>query len=176
MKSRHAQGSGVHQVKLVKCPTNDPFSMQSNFDIRELLSPRTSLAFQNHSFAIKESPRSQGSEYKESPRSQGSATLHQDSEIKESPRSEGGPIPVWRKDPEPLADWTPEQQRILINQLDEHPSHRRHPDHLRRVISKTHQLMPDKSIQEIQLCYRHLQSKRIAYFGKDAKQSSLSPR
>jgi hypothetical protein len=86
--------------------------------------------------------------------------------------SQGSVIPTWLRDPEPLPDWTPEQQRVFISQLDENPLSRKHHGHLKRAMEKTHRLLPEKSIDEIERCYRHLQHKRIAYFGKeDGRQS-----
>jgi hypothetical protein len=74
-------------------------------------------------------------------------------------------IPVWLRDPEPMTNWTVQQQKLFITQLNETPYSRKHSDHLQKAIEKTHRLMPEKTIQEIEECYKHLQVKRIAYFG-----------
>ncbi len=62
-----------------------------------------------------------------------------------------------------------------MNQLDENPLSRKNAEHLKRTIEKTHRLIPDKSIEEIEQCYKHLQLKRIAYFGPDKADSRQSP-
>ena len=86
---------------------------------------------------------------------------------KDNRNSQGSGIPAWRRDPEPLPDWTLEQQRVFMNQLDENPLARRNDEHLKRAMEKTHRLIPEKTIEDIELCYRHLQLKRIAYFGTE---------
>ncbi len=93
-------------------------------------------------------------------------------EIKDGRSSLGSSIPVWRRDPEPLPDWTPEQQRVFMNQLDENPLYRKNSEHLKRAIEKTHRLIPEKTIEEIELCFKHLQMKRIGYFGPEESRSS----
>jgi hypothetical protein len=97
-------------------------------------------------------------------------------EINDRRSSKGSVIPAWLRDPEPLPDWTPQQQRVLISQLDENPLSRNHSEHLKRTFEKTHRLIPEKSIEEIDICYKHLQLKRIAYFGAQNRQSSPTNR
>ncbi len=76
--------------------------------------------------------------------------------------------PVWLRDPEPLPNWTVQEQSVLISQLRS----RNNPIHLKSVFENTHRLVPNKTIEEIQLCYQHLQSKRIAFFGPSKTQVS----
>ena len=96
-------------------------------------------------------------------------------EINNRRDSQGGSVPRWLRDPEPLPDWTLQQQKVLIAQLDDTPLSRKHQEHLRRAMEKTHRLIPEKSIEEIERCYKHLQLKRIAYFGPDKANSRQSP-
>ena len=62
-----------------------------------------------------------------------------------------------------------------MNLLDENPFSRRNSEHLKRTIEKTHRLIPEKSIEEIQQCYKYLQLKRIAYFGPEREQTRQIP-
>ena len=57
------------------------------------------------------------------------------------------------------------EQQILIDDLDSNPHARNHHGHLERVFERTHRALPDKTLKQIEQCYRHLQAKRIAYFG-----------
>ncbi len=110
-----------------------------------------------------------------SPSNLSDAEPDQSSDNKQKRNSVGSSsVPVWMQDPEPMSSWTVQQQRIFISQLNEHPQSRKHPDHLRIAIEKTHRLMPDKTIQEIEECYKHLQVKRIAYYGPVDRKRSLS--
>jgi hypothetical protein len=73
--------------------------------------------------------------------------------------------PSWQRNPDPLPQWTVHQQSILISQLGGLNHARKNPDQLKRVFENTHRLIPDKTLKEIEVCYLHLQSKRIAFFG-----------
>ena len=119
--------------------------------------------------ATGQSSKKQASDTVQSPPPDRKRSSEQNSfEVDEGRNSQSGRVtPAWLRDPEPLPYWTPQQQRVLINQLDENPSSRKHPEHLRRAIEKTHRQIPEKSIEEIEQCYHHLQLKRIAYFGKE---------
>jgi hypothetical protein len=125
-----------------KATTNVPSSKQGKHDFSSLVSSKKNL-FESHHADVKGRPRSQGSS-----------------------------TPVWLRDPEPPAGWTSEKQRVLLSLLDEEPMARKHPDHLKKVFEKTHRLVPDKTIDEVEKCYRHLQSKRIAFFGKEGDRQS----
>ncbi len=92
-------------------------------------------------------------------------------EIKDNRNS--GTLPGWLRDPEPLPNWTSQQQSVLIQQLDENPLARRNQEHFKKAIHNTHRLIPEKTIEEIKLCFDHLQLKRIAYFGKE--ENRLTP-
>ena len=107
-----------------------------------------------------------GYDLQASPPNSKAASPNQSSAIKKNRDSiEQAAAPVWLRDPEPLSTWTVEQQRVFITQLDDHPWSRNHSHHLQKAIEKTHRLIPEKSIREIEECYKHLQAKRIAYFG-----------
>ena len=88
-------------------------------------------------------------------------------------------VPSWRRSPAPMKDWTAGEQQVLIDQLETNPQAWRHHAHRERVFEKTHRLLPEKTMEQIEQCYQHLQSKRIAYFGKsDIKEgtNALPPR
>ena len=74
-------------------------------------------------------------------------------------------VPSWKRPPEPMEGWTVKEQQILIDDLDSNPHARNHHGHLERVFERTHRALPDKTLKQIEQCYRHLQAKRIAYFG-----------
>ena len=88
-------------------------------------------------------------------------------------------VPSWQQAPAPMQDWTAREQQVLIDELEANPQSRRHHAHRERVFEKTHRLLPEKTMEQIEQCYQHLQSKRIAYFGKsDIKEgtNALPPR
>jgi hypothetical protein len=68
------------------------------------------------------------------------------------------------KNPEPIKGWSTQQQQILIEELRNNPKARKSQDGLKEVFLTVQKSMPEKSRQEIEECYRHLQSNRIAYF------------
>ena len=74
-------------------------------------------------------------------------------------------VPSWKRPPEPMEGWTVKEQQILMDDLDSNPHARNHHGHLERVFERTHRALPDKTLKQIEQCYRHLQAKRIAYFG-----------
>ena len=78
-------------------------------------------------------------------------------------------VPSWKRPPEPMKGWTVLEQQILIDDLDSHPHARNHHGHLERVFERTHRALPDKTLEQIEQCYRHLQAKRIAFFGASEK-------
>ena len=67
--------------------------------------------------------------------------------------------------PPPLDGWTVQEQQILIQEIDSQPHSRKSHGYLERIFARTHRLLPAKSINEIETCYAHIQSKQIAYFG-----------
>jgi hypothetical protein len=77
------------------------------------------------------------------------------------PRSQ---IPAGFKDPEPIKGWTIDQQQILIKELRKNPKARKSADSLKEVFLTVQKSIPEKSRHEIEECYRHLQTKGIAYF------------
>ena len=82
--------------------------------------------------------------------------------------------PTWKKDPEPLANWTEQEQSVVICLLRENPEAQKHPEQLQVVFQRMQMKLPHKSIEEIQACYRHLEVMRIAYFGPNmAKRTSV---
>ena len=66
--------------------------------------------------------------------------------------------------PPPLDGWTVQEQQILIQEIDSQPHSRKSHGYLERIFVRTHRLLPGKSINEIETCYAHIQSKQIAYF------------
>ena len=66
--------------------------------------------------------------------------------------------------PPPLDGWTVQEQQILIQEIASHPHSRKSHGYLERIFARTHRLLPAKSINEIETCYAHIQSKQIAYF------------
>ena len=80
-------------------------------------------------------------------------------------------VPVWMQDPEPMTGWTQEDHKKLLSQIEEHRNARNHPQNLKNVLEKTHRAIPHKSLEEIELCFQHIQSKRIAFFGSSGKVS-----
>ena len=66
---------------------------------------------------------------------------------------------------EPLPNWTLGQQRIIIDSLKVHPQARENKEYRRRLImTRTRHQLPEKSVEEIEECYRHLQTARILYY------------
>jgi hypothetical protein len=94
-------------------------------------------------------------------------------------------MPNWERDPEPLAGWTLQEQRVLITELNERPIARLDADALQTMCLSVQRTLPHKSLAEIQACYRHLEVMRIAFFWPSASRrtpvgvlpkSRLSPR
>jgi hypothetical protein len=73
--------------------------------------------------------------------------------------------PVWEKDPEPLKDWTVEEQKVLMSELKKNPEARKCPAQLQRVFERSLRMLPNKSFEEVQGCYAHLKISSIAYYG-----------
>ena len=72
-----------------------------------------------------------------------------------------------------MQDWTVREQQVLIDELEANPQAVRHHAHRERVFEKTHRLLPEKTLKQIEQCYHHIQAKRIAYFGKsDSKEGT----
>ena len=142
-------------------PANASFSRQGSDTVTDSSkSPRTK-PIQYNAFEVLGSPHAQGS------------AILLGSFQSRSPRPQS--TPVWLRDPEPLPTWTPDQQRVLIALLDEQPEHRQDAVHLKRVFGAAHRRMPERTIDEIEECYRHLQAKRIAYFGATTGARGASP-
>jgi hypothetical protein len=74
-------------------------------------------------------------------------------------------VPVWMKEPTPLAGWTRQHQQVLLIELKQHPAARKNPNVLKLVFEKTHRALPSKSVEDIEKCYRHIENSRIVYFG-----------
>ena len=62
-------------------------------------------------------------------------------------------ISSWDREPEPLTNWTVQEQRVLISELKEHPLARRQPEILQKLFDRTQKVLPQKSMDEIQACY-----------------------
>ena len=74
------------------------------------------------------------------------------------------------KDPPPMEGWRGQDQRILLSELEAHPIAWKHPDHLRVLFERTHRLIPHKSLEDIEKCYKYLETKRIAFFSSKDSQ------
>jgi hypothetical protein len=82
-------------------------------------------------------------------------------------------LPSWEREPEPLINWTVQEQRVLLFELKENPQARRQPDLLQTLFFKVQRTLPQKSMADIQECYRHLEVMRIAYFGTNTRRTSM---
>ena len=67
-------------------------------------------------------------------------------------------------EPQPLRNWTQSQQKVLIDSLSLHPQARDNPEYRRKLAMRTQTHLPNKSVDEIEECYKHLQAARIAHF------------
>ena len=75
-------------------------------------------------------------------------------------------------EPEPLHNWTFAEQKIIIDSLNDHPQARDNIDYRRRlIVARTRSQLPEKSLEEIEECYKHLQAARISYFLSMSPQS-----
>jgi hypothetical protein len=86
-----------------------------------------------------------------------------------SPPRNVGSAPSWSQDPIPLADWTRKDQRILMSELEQHPYARKHPEHLKQLFARIHRILPHKSLEDIEMCFRHIETKKIAVFSSGEK-------
>jgi hypothetical protein len=80
-----------------------------------------------------------------------------------SPRKSGQSS--WIEIPKPLPDWTQEEQRSLIEIIEQHPKAARDSAQLELAVVKAMRKMPNKTQEEIIQCFRHIQQCRVAYFG-----------
>jgi hypothetical protein len=78
----------------------------------------------------------------------------------------------WKKQPDPLQNWTIEEQQVLESELKNNPQARKYPEQLEKLLEKSQRKLPNKSLAEIHLCFTHLNLSRIAYFGPDSERST----
>jgi hypothetical protein len=81
-------------------------------------------------------------------------------------------VPVWKKEPEPLQNWTVEEQKVVLSEMKRIPQVRKYPEQLQIVFEKSLRKLPNKSLRDIQVCYEHLKISRIAYFGSESGRTS----
>jgi hypothetical protein len=65
-------------------------------------------------------------------------------------------------DPEPLINWTIEEQQVLIDSLNKHPQARENESYRRRLIDRVRRELPNKSLGEIRECCAYLLELRLA--------------
>ena len=66
-------------------------------------------------------------------------------------------------EPEPLRNWTQSEQKVLIDSLNLHPQARDNAEYRRKLATRTQAHLHNKSADEIEECFKHLQAIRIAY-------------
>jgi hypothetical protein len=72
----------------------------------------------------------------------------------------------WCKPPDPLPDWTWEEQSQFIRILEENPrASRNQSEDRRKLYAKARVVLPNKSYDDFRACLTHVQSSRVAYFG-----------
>jgi hypothetical protein len=82
-------------------------------------------------------------------------------------------ILTWEREPEPLTNWTVQEQRVLLAELKEHPQARTQSELLQTLFIKVQRTLPHKSMADIQECYRYLEVMRIAYFGSNTRRTTM---
>ncbi len=92
-------------------------------------------------------------------------------------------IPPWEREPEPLEGWTTDEQHTLAAAA--RGNHRERALLLGRGLTEetAHwqflrllaRHVPGKSVQECDRCLKHVEAKRIAYFGPPLRSASTSP-
>jgi hypothetical protein len=73
--------------------------------------------------------------------------------------------PAKTSDTPPLPGWTQKEQSVLMSELKADPQARKNPETLQLLFERTHRIIPNKSLEEIEVCYNYLESKKIAFFG-----------
>jgi hypothetical protein len=78
-------------------------------------------------------------------------------------------LSTWKKDPVPLEGWSVEEQRALIEAMNNIPRDlRKRSDHRYTIFAslvRPHKPLEGRKISECEECYDHIQAKRIAFFG-----------
>ncbi len=64
--------------------------------------------------------------------------------------------------PEPLTNWTAQEQQVLIDSLNKHPQARENESYRQRLIERVRRNLPNKSLGEIRECYTYLRDVRLA--------------
>jgi hypothetical protein len=76
-----------------------------------------------------------------------------------------GIIKAQTPDPDPFDGWTKDEQDVLIKVLQENPNIRRDPVLRDRLLSRVKRFqLPRKTVAECEVCLRHVEKNRIAYF------------
>ncbi len=88
-------------------------------------------------------------------------------------KSRAGSRVSWIEVPDPLPEWTLEQQQVVIDILKEHPKAVRDAVQLELAMTKAYKRIPTKTAPDLHECLRHIEASRIAFFGKrQTKKSS----
>ncbi len=73
----------------------------------------------------------------------------------------------WKQEiPAPLPDWTPEEQRILMDAFEKYPKAARDKNEMELAIVRARKVLPNKSGLECYRCFIHIKDSRVAYFSK----------
>jgi hypothetical protein len=81
-------------------------------------------------------------------------------------KSRAGSRVSWIEVPDPLPEWTLEQQQVVIDILKEHPKAVRDAVQLELAMTKAYKRIPTKTAPDVHECLRHIEASRIAFFGK----------
>ena len=71
----------------------------------------------------------------------------------------------WIKVPDPLPDWTSEEQQAIVDIMNEFPKACSDSTQFERALQKAMKQFPHKNEQKFIQCFRHIQKSRVAYFG-----------
>jgi hypothetical protein len=87
---------------------------------------------------------------------------------------ESSKVPVWEREPAPMKGWSKEDQSAMIRATKDAKLKYGKKSHIfRREMAKIARQFPHKTLQDCEDCFRHIESSRIAYFGrKDSKDSN----
>ena len=75
-------------------------------------------------------------------------------------------VPWKQMIPTPLPGWTPEDQQVLLDTLDEYPRAGRDHAQLELALVKASKRMPRRSSEDCHRCFKHIQDSRVAVYRK----------
>ncbi len=71
----------------------------------------------------------------------------------------------WKQEiPDPLPNWTLEDQQVLIDVMNDFPRAGRDDTQLEVALIHSRRKLPHKTIEECHLCFKHIQGSRVAVF------------